>query len=60
MKNTFLIAAALLAQVAQTAVAKTPVKQAPTPSKYFIVQNIATEKMLFTRSVRKRQAARIA
>lgn len=45
MKNTFLIAAALLAQVAQTAVAKTPVKQAPTPSKYFIVQNIATEKM---------------
>ncbi len=45
MKNTLLIAAALVAQVAQTAVAKTTAQQAPTPSKYFIVQNIATEKM---------------
>ena len=45
MKKTFLLSIALLTQVAQLAVAKTPSsKKAPT-SKYFIVQNIATEKL---------------
>ena len=49
MKKSILLVAAMLAQVGQTAVAKTHVKSFVKPeqiqSKYFIVQNIATEKL---------------
>ena len=49
MKKSILLVAAMLAQVGQTAVAKSHVKSFVKPeqvqSKYFIVQNIATEKL---------------